>query len=48
MRSLEMQINAQVEGTVILQEENIMEGVEIDEVVDELNVELGQNNDIDA
>ena len=43
-----MQINAQVEGTVILQEENIMEGVEIDEVVDELNVELGQNNDIDA
>lgn len=41
MRSLEMQQNAQIDGTIILQEHPVPEGVEEDEIEEEINAEMG-------
>ena len=41
MRSLEMQQNAQTDGTIILQEHPVPEGVEEDEIEEEINAEMG-------
>lgn len=41
MRSLEMQQNAQIDGTIILQEHSVPEGVEEDEIEEEINAEMG-------
>ena len=40
-RSLEMQQNAQIDGTIVIQEHPIPEGVEEDEIEEKINAAMG-------